>query len=181
MCQYDTHVLYFKLPFLGNVYSRSFGIFDGEFYFASGKDVVVATFQSDRFAMARMIMQIPNVSLNDVYIASSGNIYLTWTHVDSIGDGSGPQGSICVIKDNDCLILNSLLSIRGTPYYISELSPTRLVVPEITEQSGIIAFSDIGCDESDFVCGVERLSGPFIASQEDYREKKRRYTSGQGI
>ena len=54
-------------------------------------------------------------------------------------------------------------------------TPTRLVVPEITEQSGIIAFSDIGCDKSDFVCGVERLSGPFIASQEDYREKKRRY------
>jgi SAM-dependent methyltransferase/predicted Ser/Thr protein kinase len=167
----DTHVVHFELPFLGKAYTRSFGMFSGKFYFASGENVMVATFQGDRFAMARTIIQIPNVSLNDVYIASSGNMYITWTHRDSDGGGKGPQGSICVIKGHECHILNSLLGIRGTPYYISELPSTVLAVPEITEQSGIIAFSDTGCDENNFVCGVERLSGPFIASQEDYIRK----------
>jgi hypothetical protein len=166
--QVNTHIVHFELPFLGNVYSRSFGIFAGQFYFASGENVVVATFLGNRFAMARVLMTIPNVSLNDVYISSSDNMYLTWTHSDSIGDGTGPQGSICVVKDEECHVLNTLLGVRGTPYYISELSPTVLAVPEITEQSGIVSFSEC---TSDLVCGVERLSGPFIATREDYEGK----------
>ena len=85
----DTHVVHFELPFLGKVYTRSFGMFSGKFYFASGENVMVATFQGDRFAMENTIMQIPNVSLNDVYIASSGNMYITWTHRDSHPNGGG--------------------------------------------------------------------------------------------
>lgn len=86
------------------------------------------------------------------------------------------------------------LGLLGTPYYLSESHDGRILVPEITEASGIVSFSD-NCDAGVEVedgaesaeggpegavrlCDVRREQGPFYDELVPYHERVKRLAPG---
>lgn len=129
-----------RLPFLKNAYTRSFTPHDGELFFVSGPQQITVARQHGEEVRAKHAYHVPKElgSMNDIYFGPSGWIYLTATPGVILRTRSLEK-----FERGEFENVTKPLGLRGTPYYLSEIAG-RLIVPEITEYSGAIAFRPDG-------------------------------------
>jgi hypothetical protein len=129
-----------SLPFLEGKYTRSFTPHDGELYFVSGPERICVARREGQDVRLHRTYRVPKSlgSMNDLYFAPGGWIYLTATPGVIVRTRSLEK-----LVGGDYENVTTPLKLRGTPYYLSEVGG-RIVVPEITEYSGAISFQADG-------------------------------------
>lgn len=126
-----------NLPFLNHVYTRSMTLLDGKMFFVSGPGVITETRYVDDSYQVLATYPVPShVSrMND--LAKVGNYY----YVSATPRALIRSTSLDALGRNDWEDMYDRLELKGTPYYFAEFDG-RAFLPQITEYSGIVSFTE---------------------------------------
>jgi hypothetical protein len=152
------------LPLLAGAYTRSMSIIDGYMYFVSGPGKVIKTrYIDDSYDVVATYTVPPMLhSMNDIF--KIGDFYyLTAT----------PQAiirtrSLESMQNGEYENLYQTMSFNGTPYYITAFDG-RYYIPQVTEYSGILSFTEQGGD----IVDIQTLFDFGEPTEADIAEKNR--------
>ena len=127
-----------ELTLLNRAYTRSMSIIDGRMFFVTrGHGIIETTYRDDVYEVVQtFLMPTALDDLNDLFKSEAGWFYVTASPGAIVRARSIEDISAGRYED-----LAESLGTEGTPYYLSEVDG-RIFVPQITEHSGIISFSD---------------------------------------
>jgi hypothetical protein len=124
-----------KLPFLGQSYTRSFGIVDHKMIFVSGpRMLTVADYVDSSYEVLYSLhVPAPYQSMNDI-LRVGGAYYITVTNNIIIR-----CDSLLDLPEDKCQSVYDQMSFRGNPYYFSRFDG-HVFVSELTGRDDILMF-----------------------------------------